>query len=475
MKRIPEAELELLPIVLSVAIALPLLQKILMGGMSRHITEAYAQNDLEGVTRIVSSQIPLLLIGSLLILLIGGLVGWNINHILDIAPAFVRQARIMTLLVVGRTAIGTALVPFTAGLFANQRFVLQNLIEIAGSILRIVLMLVLILGVGPQVEWVILAQVTSMLFVQITQAIVSMRLMPALRYQPGCFDWTTCKQVISFGGWNFVTDSANLIRRAADAPILNMLSTPLAVNNFFLGSFVETQLRQFAIRASEPLLPALTAMHAHDQKPRLAAAYLRGGRISLWASLFMAVPLIVFGHDYLALYLGSEYEAHTEAATVMILLLLGFPLTYPTMMFSRICFARGDIRPVAVRSIAAQLGNLALTLLLVGVFHMGAIGSATATLVSFAVIQPCFFWPLAIHTLGLSWHRFIAETLVPGLIPAVVAGCAGLVTSQLVTSALSRATLGTLICLLFYAAALLLVLKPADRADLGRIRRIVRR
>ena len=61
-------------------------------------------------------------------------------------------------------------------------------------------------------------------------------------------------------------------------------------------------------------------MHALDQHSRLAALYLRGGRIAVWASMFLAVPLIVFAYDLFALFLGNKYLDHTDAATVMILL-----------------------------------------------------------------------------------------------------------------------------------------------------------
>lgn len=474
MKRIPEAELELLPIVLSVALVLPLLQTILTGGLSRHVTEAYARNDLAGVTRIVSSQFPLLVVGSVLVMIFGGIVAWNIGHILDIAPTMIGQARFMTFLVVARMSIIVLLAPFNTGLFARQRFVLKNVIDIAGSLVRIVLMVWLILGIGPQVQWVILAQVASQLFVQITQTAVSMRLLPALRYRPRLFDWNTCKMVLTFGGWNFVADSANLIRRAADAPILNLCSTPVAVNDFFLGSLFDSQLRQMVIVAAEPLTPALTAMHAHEQHSRLAAVFLRGGRVLLWASMFLAVPLIVFSYDLFALYLGDKYAEHVQAGTVMILLLLGFPFIYLGMMFVRIVYAKGDLRGVAIRSIIIQAGNLLLTLVLVGWYGLGAIGSATATLAAFVVGYPCLFWPLAQRTLELSWRRFFVETLFPGLLPSVVAGFAGLIVAEFVPSLIARVIVGVLVCLTTYAVTVVCVMRPVDRADFGRIRKLAR-
>jgi O-antigen/teichoic acid export membrane protein len=475
LKRIPEAEMELLPIVMSLALILPVLQTILTGGLGRFVTEAYARNDMAGVTAIVSSQFPLLLAGGVLVMLVGGAVAWNIQHFLNIAPEFLGKARFMLLLIVGRMAVGMPILPFNTGLFANQRFVLQNAIDVVGSLMRAGLMLGLILGLGPNVEWVVVANIASQLFGQITSAVISVRLLPALRFRPSNFDWNTCKRILSFNGWNFVAQSASTVRRAADAPILNLLASPLAVNDFYLGSVIETQLRELLIRATQPLLPALTAMHAHAQKQRLASAYLRGGRLALWAAMAMAVPLMIFSYDLYSLYLGKEYSEHVNAATVLILLLLGLPLAYPSLMLVAIGHATANIRPIALCMFWAQVLNLLLTLFFVGWLDMAAIGSALATMVSLVALNPFALWPLALRMLDISWRQFMRETLIPGLSPAIVAAAAGSLGATLGGgSETTRIVIGIPACLAAYAVCVLITLRPADRADLARVQSVLR-
>jgi membrane protein EpsK len=475
MNRIPDEELQLLPIVMSIAAILPLMQVVLTAGLARHVTEAYARNDLESVTRIVSSQIPLLLVGGILVMLGGTLITWNIHHVLTIPPTYVDETRLMLMLIVCRMAIGLPLAPFGTGLFAKQLFLRQNVIDVIGAGLRAVLMVALILGIGAAVEWVVVAQVASQLFVLFATTALSLRVLPALRFDRASFHWTTSRAVLSFGAWQFVLELAAYIRRAADPPILNELASPTSVTDFFLGSEVEAQLRDFASRAMLPLMPALTAMYALQQHSRLASAFLRSGRLALWASMLLAAPLIIFSYDIFSLYLGKAYPAHVDAATVMILLLLAFPLTYPVKIFFSIAQAIANLRPVAIRVIVAQVCNLALTLVLVGVFNLGAVGSATATFITFAVLYPFFFWRLAIRTLNISWRRFITQTLLPGLAPTVACAVAGWMSTQFVgESSLVRVAAGVPISLIAYAITVVFMLQPSDRADLSRIRRLVR-
>jgi O-antigen/teichoic acid export membrane protein len=474
IKRIPAEELAILPIVMSVAVVVPLIQLVLSAGLSRHVTEAYARHDDAEVTRIVSSQFPLLLAAGLLIMALGTALTWNIHHLITVPAAMIGEMRLMMLLVIGGICGTMVLQPFNTGLFAKQEFVRRNAIDISGSILRILLMIVLILGFGPQVEWIVVAQVASQLYVQVASTLLSMSMVPALRYRPASFNWGTCKRVLSFGGWYFLLQSATAIRRAADAPILNEFASAIAVNNFFLGSVVETQLRELSYRAIGPLLPPLTAMHAHQQHKRLASAFLRGGRICLWAAMFFAVPLIVFSYDLFALYLGEKYTQHVDAAAVMILLLLGFPFTYPTLLFFSIANARGDVRPVALRALVAQLANLGLTLVLVGYYQFGAVGSAAATFVVLITAHPLMYWRQALRTLNIKWRRFVTESLLPGLLPTVGGACAGYLSLQLIgESSVARVLIGMPLCMLAYAVALFFALKPADRADLGRVRQYI--
>ena len=245
------------------------------------------------------------------------------------------------------------MIPFSTGLVAQQRFMLQNVIDVGASILCILLMLSLILGLGPNVVWVVVAQIASQLFSTFLRAGFSLRLLPALRYDPASFNWETCQNILAFGGWSFVSEASYLIRRAADAPILNELSTPVAVNDFFIGSLFESQLREMTLWATEPLLPPLTAMHANQQLVRLTSAFLRSSRLIQWAGMIVVVPLVVFSHDLIHLYLGSEYEKHTSAATVMIILLLVCPMTYPMVTFYRIAYDRAtfDRLPFARHSL----------------------------------------------------------------------------------------------------------------------------
>ncbi len=471
--RVSKEELALLPVVLSVGFLAPVFQSVLTAGLSRFVTEAYARGDTTRVTQIVSSLFPLLLAAAAAICALGGLIAWQAQDLLGIDAAYLPEARLMLLLLFGRIAIGVALSAHSTGVVTKQEFVRKSAIEILGSIVQVALLITLFNAFGAEVEYVVVAQVAAQVLVLAATCWLSMRLLPELKFRRSAIHLPTGLEVVQYGGWYTLQQLAATIRRAADAPILKRLATSTDVTAFFLASFIEDNLRNLINVASQPVLPALTAMHATGQHSRLAAVYLRGGRISTWIALLAAIPLCVFAEDLFRAYLGEQYESFQAATPALRLLLLGFVATYPGRMIFQLSAAIGNVRPVAKVAIAIAVFNLFATLLLVGPFQLGAIGSAASTGLSFLILTPLLTWPIAVRELGVSWSQFLWQTLVPALTPAAVSLAVGFVYLQIDTHpSVHRLLVGAPLVLFVYLIALAVVLKKADRSDLKQVARV---
>ena len=131
----------------------------------------------------------------------------------------------------------------------------------------------------------------------------------------------------------------------------------------------------------------------------------------------MAVPLIVFRREVITLYVGEQY---LSAATVMGLLLLLFPVAYGNLMLWKLAQAQARIGEVTRRVVVIQFVALLLTLYLVYVQKMGAIGAALAGSVVTLVGQPLLLWPLGVRMAGTTFNTFWKETLFPGLSPGML-------------------------------------------------------
>lgn len=468
LKRITPEEYSLLPVLYSVMMFAPLLTTILTGGLGRYIVEAYAKEDDERITQIVSTMFPILCAAGLVFLAAGWTFSWHIGSVLNIAPERLWDARIMMALLMFSAAVRLPLSPFGVGLFVRQKFVLQNVIGVGTEIFRLALLFTLLFGVSTRVMWVVTASVTAeLLNLAVTQAI-SRRLVPSLRFSISHRHWSIAREITSFGGWSFVQSLANTVRMALDPIILNGFGTPVDIVCFYIGTLFCRHIEGIGNALRGPLQPSLTAIHARGEIDRIQRVYIRGGRINLWFSLFLAVPFMVYAHEFVTLYVGSVYE---QAAPVMRLSLLMFPIAYGNTMFVYICEAKANNRLFAIRFLVMNVINLILTLIFVIGFRFGAIGSALATACSFAVVYPLSMWPTGRRLVGVDGATWFRRTIVPGLLPGIASG---LVMVSLKLFVTPETWFSLLTCATAGAATYLVVLLRSclgedDKADILRV------
>ena len=468
LQRISTEEYAIYPVLASLIVFLPLLTAVLTTGLGRFIVEAYAKGDERRVTQIVSTMSVLLLGSGLLVLTAGLVFAWNVGRVLTIAPERLWDGRIMMTLMVVSFVVRLLLAPFIVGLYVRQKFVLLNLIAVGTQLLRIAILLVLLLGVSTRVLWVVVAAVSSEVCGLLVTQAISRRLIPSLVFRRSEMRWAVARELTSFGGWSLLGELAERIRISADPLILNKLGTALDVSCFYLGSMPAGQIQQLWSVAQQPLMPALTAMHATKSKDRLRNAYLRGGRYGLWATLFLAVPIMVYGHKLITLWVGEKFLA---AGTVIILLLATYPVIYANVMMANIAIATAQVRTLALRAVFVQGINLVLTIYLVGVRGMGAVGSALSTFLTMVFIWPVVNYSFALRLADVSFGKWLRETIWPGLLPGLAAAAVWVILKIVVNPSSWLGLAGCVVFgLLCYVVVLLaFCLQPQDRHDLREV------
>jgi O-antigen/teichoic acid export membrane protein len=227
---------------------------------------------------------------------------------------------------------------------------------------------------------------------------------------------------------------------------------------------IDTHIRALLANAAEPIQPMLSAMFASGDRQAMSHVYVRGGRYQMWASLFMAAPLVIFSHEFIRLYLGSIYM---DAATVIVLLLAGYPFIFSNKMLFRLGLAQGRIRLITIGALLKQIVNLGITLYLVWFLGMGAVGSALGVFSSGLLLQLLFFWPLGLSLAEVSLKRFMSESVWLGMAPALAGGVVWVAMKYYVQPE-TWISLGLCTALghLAYVGAILACLEPFEWEDL---------
>ena len=469
LHRIDTAEYSVLPVLFSVMMFVPLLTTTFTRGLARYATEAYAANDTDRVTQIASTMSLILFGVGLVVLSLGLAVAYRLDSILTLDPAYADDARLMFALLMAGFAVQIMLEPFSVGLEVKQRFVLFNAITTGGQFLRIAILIGLLFGISVGVLWVVVASVTAAFITQLVILACSLRFVPYLRFKWSAVNRTVARQLLTFGGWSTFSAVAITITRSSDAVILNKLGTPLDVTCFYLGALPFQYINLAGSAALTPLRPAMVSMYANNRSARFGDIFLQGGRWALWLTLFISVPLMVCGRELITLYVGAEFQL---AGTVMLLVLLQYPVGQGVRMLFQVAEATANIRRLSVYLLAMSLFNLGLTLYLVGVLDMGALGSGIGSAVAALLFYPLLLWPLGFKLANVNVATWIRSTFVPGLLPAAVA-VPVLIALRMVVPLDSWINL--LACfaaasIAYLAVLWLAALRPEDRRELAAVR-----
>jgi O-antigen/teichoic acid export membrane protein len=465
LRRIDPKELQLLPLLLSIIVLLPLFTSFLTTGLGRFMLTAYAKGDDREVTRIASTMFPLLLAAGGIIVLGGLVLAWHIDKVLVVPPERLREARIMMALLVFSAAAKPPCAVFSIGFYIQQKFVLSNVVGLCGEFLRMVLLAALLFGVRTSVLSVVIANVVTELTVTVVVMILSLHMIPALRFRIREIQWSCARELLSFGGWNFLGYMAYRMRETLVLMILNRQATPLDVTVFNVGYQGRRQIDAWTDLMAGPLYPVVTSMHALGAKDRIRNVYLRGGRIALWVMLLVGLPAAIYAKTVIRLY---ATELYLEAAVVMVLTLATLPTGGGVWLIWQVSNATGRVRAVSLFVLLMQAAVVGLSYCAVYLLGWGAMGVALACFVVGITSEVLLLWPLGLKLSGATFDAWTRQTLVPGLTPGCVAGVVWAALNVIVPPS-SWAGLGvcTAVGVLCYLTVLLaFCLEPKDREDL---------
>ncbi|MGJ8677696.1 MAG: hypothetical protein ACSHX0_09280 [Akkermansiaceae bacterium] len=414
LRRVDPEEYSLLPLVMSLLIFADIFRNMFVDGLGRFMVEADAKNDGKGIQQLVSSMWPLLLLVGIVFGFLGGVAIFFIDEILAIDAVYQLQARIMLGLLVCMFCLDVLLAPFSVGLYVKQKFVHINAITLMTELVRIVIVLSLLLGVGPQVMWLVCASFTAQCLNLLIRCYYTRKLIPDAKVVRGGFSPTIAKQLMGFGAWSSVGNFTNFAMNTVPILLLGHFGTAIQVSMFHLGRLPEVNIRKLAIAAVQPAQPMLTARFAMDGKESLNESYFRGGRYHLWATLLLVAPLVVFAETVSTLYAGETYAG---AGMVMVVLFLSYPVIWASAMFYRISHATGDIADFYKCEIFDAILKILLVVLFVVVLKWGALGAALGITIATVIVHLWTIWPQGLKMVSGRWSTFFRSTFIPGCGP----------------------------------------------------------
>ncbi|HET8841790.1 MAG TPA: lipopolysaccharide biosynthesis protein, partial [Ktedonobacteraceae bacterium] len=220
---------------------------------------------------------------------------------------------------------------------------------------------------------------------------------------------------------NYSTHLGNLLKRSGVyalasmvAPFISLMLAPFLTRSFARADYgalmvLNTAIALVAGISQLGLGPAFFRIYNYDYEGEADRQKALSTTLVLLlaSSLLLTVLVFIIAPGLASLLLGDMHMSDNVRLAALIVLLQN--LTVPGFAWMR---AEGRASISASISVANLLTNLGLTLLLVGVYHLGLPGALLATACGYALVILCTLPSLLLHAGGLALSRKIARSLL---------------------------------------------------------------
>lgn len=390
----------------------------------KSIAEARGRKDVAGVNRAIATCLAITLGMGALALALGWLQLEAFEHgYLDgalgagLTPE--QRAAAQVAFVLAATQVAAAFVlrlPYGV-LEAHEDFTTRNGI-MAVELLARAGLTVLLLPADPDLATLAGILVATMVL-EFALAWLAIRSRHAgVRFSLASFDRSLVRGILSFSVFAMLLNVGTLLAFRCDALVIGRWLDAAATTQFDLGAKFFEPLAGFVIGIGAVVMPTATRLKASGKVEDLRPVLLRWTRISFLLVLAIGAFLLLFGPEFLALWVGPELAG--PAASVLRVLMASF-LVYLPVRGVALPILMGLGQPVKPTFALLVMGvvNVGLSIALVG--PLGLVGVALGTALP-NVLFSLFVATLACRELAVPAREFLGYAFgkpLLGALPAV--------------------------------------------------------
>lgn len=273
-------------------------------------------------------------------------------------------------------------ISFPAGVFgininSREKFMFQRGIKLVTIVLNPVIGAILMLN-GFGLIAVTISTVFFAIITYIFDILYALKLGMEFKFKN--FDWTILKEIAVYSSFIFLNIVIDRLYWGTDRIIIGKYVGVEAIAIYSIASIFNTLYMGFSTAISGVLFPKINRLVVENRKKELSDLFIKIGRLQYILLGLISSGFILFGKDFIYLWLGKGYgEVYRIALWIMI------PLTIPLIQNTGISIMQAknmhQFRSVIYFFVAIL--NIIVSVMLVK--NYGAIGCAIATGISFII------------------------------------------------------------------------------------------
>lgn len=356
----------------------------------------------------ISAAVHILALGSGLLFLT---MAANLTKIMVVSPAFILQAVVLLIIVGIDFIVQLIQVPYLSVLYYEEKLYIYYRLLILANAAKVVATLAIYQFQNP----VIWSGYFGGVCVHITAFLVYRRYTrhryPFLKSERFLFDREILMEVLRSGVWVSVSKLAAILLALCGSYMSNIMIDPYHAGIY--GSIVQLQsvLSMIVITVVNIYLPQIYRLYAAKHQRELIE-YTKTALKTLGCIIgIMVGGLIVFGNEFMGLWITKEYLSYNGLIIISVCYLGG----YTSELMNQVLITVGQTRAPAISGIISGICNVLLAIVFISCFSMGIYGIAFAQLIV-SVLRSIIWFPIyTAKVLETGPFEFLSQQLKGGI------------------------------------------------------------
>lgn len=326
----------------------------------------------------------------------------------------VQKMRIMMLILTFNLVVTFSFSLYNSIISAYEKFIYQKALAILNSVLKPLLMIPLLFLGYKSIALCVVITLVNIIVLLSNYIFCRYSLKLEIKYQG--FDFKLFKKIFSYSIWIFLAVIVDKVNWSVDNFILGAVSGTVAVSIYSIASTLNQLFINLSTAISSVLLPKMSKLVANNvSSEKLTDEMIKVGRIQNYIIFLMCSGLILFGKQFITLWVGDGFEESYYVALLLIVPVC-FPLIQNIGLSIMQAMNRFKFRSISTSIMAAF--NVIISVILAK--KMGATGAAIGSSIALIVCNIFIINIYYYKVLKLNVIRFwknIFKQVIPFIIP----------------------------------------------------------
>ncbi len=317
----------------------------------------------------------------LIAVLLGVLLFLNANIIFGNAMSDIELQKTKVLLLISAFNLGINLgfSIYSSIINAYEKFVFQKIIAILSSLLKPAIMIPLLFLGYKSIGMAFVITIINIIVILSNYYYCRKKLKVNTNYIG--FDKVLFKTIVGYSVWLFLAEIVSKVNWSVDSFILGAVAGTVAVSIYAVASNLNSLFIMLSTAISNVLLPKVSQMVAKKaSSDELTNEFIKVGRIQYYVVYLMCTGLILFGKQFLDLWVGPDYKDSYYVALILII-----PVCFPLIQNLGLSIMQA-MNKYKFKSVSTFIMAIVNVFISIGLAKMyGPIGSAIGTAIALIV------------------------------------------------------------------------------------------